>query len=734
MDSQATLGSSAPPQEEEEEAPSRFRVLAWPIGIICLLACATTATLDVLNRSAIHSLDKADPVEVILPVGFAVIGAMLASRRSTNPIGWIFLGIAFFASVPGIVTQYTLRSTRIHPLPGTPWVAWTHDPMGWLVFPAGLALWFFLLFPDGRLQSPRWRWFAWFATAVLAVGFVFTALEKVIELQGSPPIPNPLGSIAVVDLANGTPGLIWIFALGALLSAMVGTYLRMRRSTGDLRQQLRWLAYASLVIGLCLFGIIVAGIFNPNIPNGIWDLIIVLGFGVAVPVACGIAILKHGLYDLDLVISKAVVYAVLAAFFTIVYVAVVVGIGSAIGSTHNAFLTVLAAALIAIAFNPVRERAKHLANRLVYGDRASPYEVLSEFSDRMAETYSLEDVLPRMARILGEGTGAAEAHVWLRIGEELRPAAAWGDGNRAAIPVALADGELPPLGNASRAVAVRDRGDLLGALAVRKSESDPLTPAESRLLDDLAAQAGLVLRNVRLTEELRANLEELQASRQRIVSAQDQERRRLERNIHDGAQQQLVALAVKLRLADGMVERDVQRAHDLLAQLLGDAQDALENLRDLARGIYPPLLADRGLAAALDAQARTGPVSVTLESNGIGRYDQEHEAAIYFCALEALQNVAKYASATSVTIRLAERDDRLTFEVIDDGSGFDPKETGYGTGLQGMADRLAALDGDLEVRSTPGAGTTVVGSLPVRDTDASSGDVVPEGALSPSTA
>ncbi|HEY2802328.1 MAG TPA: GAF domain-containing sensor histidine kinase, partial [Actinomycetota bacterium] len=444
--------------------------------------------------------------------------------------------------------------------------------------------------------------------------------------------------------------------------------------------------------------------------------------------------LKHGLYDLDLVISKAVVYAVLAAFFTIVYVAVVVGIGSAIGSTHNAFLTVLAAALIAIAFNPVRERAKHLANRLVYGHRASPYEVLSEFSDRMAETYSLEDVLPRMARILGEGTGAAEAHVWLRIGEELRPAATWGDENGAAIPVALAHGELPPLGNASRAVPVRDRGDLLGALAVRKPESDPLSPAESRLLDDLAAQAGLVLRNVRLTEELRANLVELQASRQRIVSAQDQERRRLERNIHDGAQQQLVALAVKLRLADGQVERDVQRTHDLLAQLLGDAQDALENLRDLARGIYPPLLADQGLAAALDAQARKGPVPVTLESDGIGRYDQEHEAAIYFCALEALQNVAKYASATSVTIRLAERDDRLTFEVIDDGSGFDPLETGYGTGLQGMADRLAALEGDLEVRSTPGAGTTVVGSLPVRDTDASSGDVVPEGALSPSTA
>ena len=705
---QATLGSSARPQEEE--APSRFGVLAWPIAIVCFLACATTATLDVLNRSAIHSLDKADPVEVILPIGFAVIGAMLASRRSRNPIGWIFLGIAFFTSVPGISLQYTLRSTRIHRLPATPWVAWTHDPMSWLVFPAGLALWFFLLFPDGRFQSPRWRRFAWFASGVLVVGFVFNVLERVIELNGSPPIRNPLGSIAVVNLQNGTPGLIWIFSLGALLAAMTGTILRMRKATGDRKQQLRWLAYASVVIAI---GLAVA-VFYPNSPGGLWDAIIVLGFGIAVPVACGIAILKHGLYDLDVVISKTVVYAILAAFFTIVYVAVVVGIGSTIGSTHNTFLTLLAAALIAVAFNPVRERAKHLANRLVYGHRASPYEVLSEFSDRMAETYSLDDVLPRMARILGEGTGAAEAHVWLRIGEELRPAAAWGEEDAEASPVALTDGELPVLGNASRAVAVRDREDLLGALAVRKPESDPLTPAESRLLDDLAAQAGLVLRNVRLTEELRANLEELQASRQRIVSAQDQERRRLERNIHDGAQQQLVALAVKLRLADGLVDRDAQRAHEALAQLLEDAQDALENLRDLARGIYPPLLADRGLEAALDAQARKSPVSVTLESDGIGRYDQELEAAIYFCALEALQNVAKYASARSVVLRLRERGNGLTFEVVDDGAGFDPASTGYGTGLQGMADRLAALGGTLEVRSAPGAGTTVVGEVPVR--------------------
>ena len=433
--------------------------------------------------------------------------------------------------------------------------------------------------------------------------------------------------------------------------------------------------------------------------------------------SCGIAILKHGLYELDVVVSKTVVYGVLAAFFTAVYLAVVVGIGAAIGSTRNPFLTVIAAAVIALAFNPVRERAKGFANRLVYGERATPYEVLSAFAERMAGTYSLEDVLPRMATILGEGTGASRARVWLRVGAELRPAAAWGDQAGAGGPLPMSDGELPTIAGASKVVAVRHQGDLLGALSVTKPANEPLTGAEGKLVDDLAAQAGLVLRNVRLTEELRANLEELRASRQRIVAAQDQERRKLERNIHDGAQQDLVALTVKLRLAGLTAEKDPAKTKSMLDELQSEATGALENIRDLARGIYPPLLADQGLVAALDSQARKSPVPVTVEAAGISRYPQEQEAAVYFCALEALQNIAKYAGATQVAVRLSEDDGHLRFEVTDDGGGFDPKKTGYGTGLQGMADRLAALAGELKVTSSPGAGTTVAGSVPVRGRD-----------------
>jgi signal transduction histidine kinase len=222
---------------------------------------------------------------------------------------------------------------------------------------------------------------------------------------------------------------------------------------------------------------------------------------------------------------------------------------------------------------------------------------------------------------------------------------------------------------------------------------------------------GLVLRNVRLTSELQARLEELRASRQRLVAAQDEERRRLERNLHDGAQQQLVALGVQLGLAQKMASVDAPQVAGLLERLRVQAIDALDDLRDLARGIYPPLLADQGLAAALGAQARKSAVLVDVKADGVGRYPQDVESAVYFCTLEALNNVAKYAGATHARVGLSQRDGELTFEIVDDGRGFDPAVTGYGTGLQGMADRLDSIGGKLDVRSRPGEGTVIRGTV-----------------------
>jgi signal transduction histidine kinase len=214
-------------------------------------------------------------------------------------------------------------------------------------------------------------------------------------------------------------------------------------------------------------------------------------------------------------------------------------------------------------------------------------------------------------------------------------------------------------------------------------------------------------------QEVRRQADELQASRGRIVAAGDTARRTIERNLHDGAQQQIVALTIKLRLLSQMVERDAQRAMSMVADLQADANDALEQLRDLARGIYPPLLADQGLAAALQAQATKASVPTTVTSDGIDRYPQDTEAAVYFCVLEALTNIAKYAEATNAEVTVSQMDGELRFEVTDDGSGFDTRETSYGTGLQGMADRLDAIGGTLRVRSAPGRGTTVEGRISV---------------------
>jgi signal transduction histidine kinase len=430
----------------------------------------------------------------------------------------------------------------------------------------------------------------------------------------------------------------------------------------------------------------------------------VIAFGV--PGSYLIAIFRYGLWDLDIVVRKTVVYAVLAIMVLGMGFASVWFVTTLFASTAepNRNVDLLFGAVIGLSFWPLRKVATKIADRFVYGGRATPYEVLTSFAGRVGETYSTDDILPRMTQVLAKGVGAETATVWLRVGNELRPADSWPDDDVEARSFRLTRDAAPEIAG-QHVSEVRDQGELLGALSVTMPASDPMTPGKERLVRDLASQAGLVLRNVRLIEELRA-------SRQRLVTAQDEERRKLERDIHDGAQQQLVALAVKLRLADTLMERDTTKAHELMGQLQDETHGALEDLRDLARGIYPPLLADKGLPAALEAQARKAAVPTTVSANGVARYGEDVEAAVYFSCLEALNNIAKYADASSASVALSHTDERLRFVVTDDGRGFDPHATGYGTGLQGIADRLDAIGGTLSVASGPGEGATITGTVP----------------------
>jgi signal transduction histidine kinase len=507
-------------------------------------------------------------------------------------------------------------------------------------------------------------------------------------------------------------GLHWIGVVGAAASLV----FRFRHSAGEERQQLKWLFLAAAIFGVALTTAIPTfGIHGPGEFKAVQTFVILSLLGL--PVATGVAILRYRLYDIDIVINKALVYTALAGFITIVYLATVIGIGAIAGTpvigirgTFSLVLPIAATAIIAVAFQPVRERIQAFANRLVYGELVTPYEAMAGFSHRMAGALSLDEILPRMAEAAARGIRAKRSRVRVFLP---------GGGERSSTWPAEVETDT-----FDRILNISHRGEAVGEISVAKLTTDPITPAEEKLLADLASQGGLALHNVRLTEELQDRLEtisaqaaELQASRQRIVAAQDSERRRIERDIHDGAQQPLVSIAVKLGLAKQLVTKDPRKAEDTLERLLVEANEAVETLRDLARGIFPPLLADQGLIAALNAYMQKRGVNGTINADGgfeAGRFDPGLEAAIYFCCLEAIQNATKHAHGSPIELRFSSSDGWLAFSVMDQGPGFDPKTVKAGSGLQNMVDRIEALGGTLEMVSAPGAGTAVKGRLPAR--------------------
>jgi signal transduction histidine kinase len=653
---------------------------------------------------------------------FPIVGALIVSRQP-NTVGWIMLGIGLGQTVSNAVGLYAEYSLRINPgaLP-RPDIALAINEASWVPLIGLVGTYLILLFPDGHLPSPRWKPWAWLCgvTMVLIYALITVSPGRFGD-QGYPGLRNPLG-IEALKPVIGLLYAVLVLLPVCIVGCAVAMVRRFRRSRGQERLQLKWFTATT---GLLAASYLILMLLNlpflfTHKPTPHWiDIVGYIGIFpfVLIPIAVGIAILKHRLYDIDVVINKTIVFGALAGFITAVYVAIVVGIGAIIGSggKPNLALSILATAIVAVAFQPVRERVQHFANRLVYGKRATPYEVLAQFATKVADTYATEDVLPNMARTVAEGTGAAHAEVWLRAGEELRPAGSWPDTTTKDISLPLVTGgELPPFEGVDRAIAIRHQGELLGAMTVTKPAGAALTPAEDGLVNDLAAQAGLVLRNVGLTAELLQRLQELNASRQRLVAAQDETRRRLERDLHDGAQRQLIAL--KARLADARVatRRDPSATKQILVEVNAEAGEALEALRDLARGIYPPLLADQGLYSALEAQARKAPIAVEVRGERIGRHPQEIEAAIYFCCLEALQNIVKHAKATETTIEIFSTEDALTFTIADNGCGFDDNKVAEGSGLQNMSDRVEALGGWLSVTSSPGSGTTVAGTVPVR--------------------
>ncbi len=682
------------------------RTLRWVSGGVAALSVALLLGGLPLAYLARHEVTAGlwtfpDVFEELTFVAVPAAGFVLASRRPANKIGWIFLaggllmGLGFFSSRYG---GYGLLVARPGLMPEARAAQWL---VNWIwIVPAGALVLVLLVFPDGRLPSRRWRPAAWFVAAVYAleaVGFVIRAGR----VWRDPFAPQSQG---------WDPGLhSALFVLWPAATVVAGAALitRFVRSSGEERLQLKWFATAAGLVVVTIIPLAEAPQISSLQDIGVsaippLKVLFCLAL-VSLWAAITVAILKYKLYGIDIVISKALQYGTLAVFISAVYAGLVAGVGTLAGDRRSPLLSAVAAVIVTVTFHPVQLRAARLANRIVYGRRASPYQVLSEFARRIGGGYA-RDVLAQMATIVAAGTGAQRVVVWLRVGSELRAEAA-SDGS-SADPVPVDGHQLPALPGTDFGAPVLYQGELLGAITIRMPRDEPLKPAAQQLVIDVASQAGLALSNAGLIEDLRA-------SRQRLVAAQDEERRRLERNLHDGAQQDLVALAIKLRLVAAVVEEDNAEARQLLGELREDAASALGNLRDLARGIYPPLLEDHGLVPALRAQAGKSPVPVVVDADGIGRLGQDVEAAVYFCCLEALQNITKYAAASHVRICLAARDHSLSFTVSDDGAGYDPSRTPMGSGQRNMADRLAALDGRLEVRSVPGEGTTLTAHLPL---------------------
>jgi signal transduction histidine kinase len=542
-------------------------------------------------------------------------------------------------------------------------------------------------------------------------------------------------------------------AVGSALAlvALLVVAMRSRTSTGLARARRLWLAWGVVVTGTAgLVGLSLSLLVDwpAGLGSGLAAGCVVIPAAVALGRVTRLAFLAEPAVVHTLVISG------LVGLIGAVYILVVIGLGQVPEGDERTILalSMAAAAVACVLAFPIRGRLEEWANQRVYGERHSPDEALRTFGGRMSRAVPLDELLLQLVETLRKTMQLAAAEIWtgtdgrlaltvsvpdreperLRLSPEELPvvARAHAQGN-AWLQVWVPDLLDGREGRIVRCVSVAHLGELLGLIVVeRRGDGAPFTDEEDRVLVDLARQVGLALHNVRLDSALQASLEELQrrneeliASRARVVAAADESRRRIERDLHDGAQQHLVALAVKVGLVKTLMESAPESVAGVLDELRSDVQVTLAELRELAHGIYPPLLRDRGLPDALQTAANRAALPTTVESDSVGRYDTDVEAAVYFCCLEAMQNAGKHAGdGARMCVAVGDRDGSLWFEVRDDGTGFDPTANGAGHGFVNMRDRLGAFGGELEVRSAVGQGTTIRGTVPAVAIRPSDGD------------
>ncbi len=668
--------------------------VAWGVVGLVAVAFILNTAFTAAHRSLLSQTTWAGhgwPLVPLAGAGCALMGALIVSRYPRQPLGWL-LCAASLLSVTLAAEAYSVWVLDGDG-PGSPYWAhvagWASTLLGWPAFTALIMV--FLISPDGHLLSPRWRWAVWVTVAGLGLHTLGTLTIRpgefiVGEQYGSRGVTLPLLTVGYLLVAAG------------LIASAVSLVLRLRRARDDARRQLLWIASSAVFLA---FGVVVI-LAVPRLQGeeGTWLAALPLWLAqLAVPLCVAVAVLRHRLLEIDLIVNRALVLAMATGLVAVGYVAVVVAIGAAVGEGTGAFWpSLLATALVAMAFQPLRRRVVRVADRLAFGEAATPYRALVDFSRRLGASPDPSALLPAVADAAAHAVNASRASVLLHVEAGPDRLGVWP-------PSSMHDPTASEV-----EIPVLDRGERLGSITVTMSAGHPLRHRDLRLLADLADQAGMAFRNARLTVELSGQVDqlarrsrELTESRARLITAGDAERSRLERAI---ARQVLLHLTpIPDRLCQlSHLDRNPSATLDaaLLGPLIESLNAALEALREITRGVYPAQLTRSGLPTALGSLlARTGSAGrLVIEDSATGRrFDPRVEAAAYFCVAEALRDLG-----APVVVALTARADQLQLVMTGNDRGGPP--------LDHVRDRVEAAGGSVSV--TADEGHTVVGvRLPV---------------------
>jgi signal transduction histidine kinase len=690
--------------------------LAWWVCAVCVALIGLALSLDFLTDDSLTSSgivlpQRPGPAFAVLmgmlSLVFPAVGALIASRLPTNPVGWIFCGVGLLYTTQRFTQAYADYALLVNfAFPGGEYIAWFSGLVDFtcLVL-AGVFV--MLLFPEGSLPSPRWRIVAW--TAVC--GAVLTALYDAFypdDLSTPAYVPNPFGWVGVIGgglttydflIASAVVGETLL--LTSILAALFSLFVRLHRAWGDEREQLKWFLYATVPAVGCFSFILLSYIIvdftevvfgTPFIPfsRSYDDVHYVAAFALLiVPVFTYIAIVRYRLYDIDVVINRTLVYGALTSCVVGIYVLAVVALGALFQAQGNLGVSLLATGLVAVLFQPLRSRLQRGVNRLMYGERDDPYAVISRLGRRLEAALAPDTVLPTLVETIAQALKLPHAAILLKEAEGYRTAAAYGS----------------PRGEPETLPLVYQREEIGRLVLSPRAPGEGFSDADRNLLEDLGRQAEVAVHAVRLTTDL-------QHSRERLVATREEERRRLRRDLHDGLGAQLAGLNVQAGALRRLIPRDPAAADELVVELRNELRSAIADIRRLVYDLRPPALDDLGLLEALRRLAeRYGSeddqLRVLVEApEDIPDLPAAVEVAVYRITQEALTNVARHARAQTCVVRLVVNDD-VTLEIVDDGVGI-YAERSAGVGLSSMRERASELGGSCVVQPTREGGTRVL--------------------------